>query len=201
MPVSSRIRLGMFPEGRTSSFRTRSRGDAILLSRGRMTAISMIESRFGLNPVVSMSRTQNGVASPLGSSRSTGRSTRGRRLPRTVKSVDPSASTSCMPTVPMPATKPNREQLSDLFGESHRQHCANKTIASRPCVTQVECNRPHRTLTLAELRLMTAIGIRVNMTPSHPGDSSARRSLRRWVSTLPGPPQFSVSGGARSPRC
>ena len=93
MPVSSRICLGMFPDGRTGSFSTRSRVAPSSVSL-RMTAISMIEWRSGLNPVVSMSRTQNEDPSPSASSGSTGRSTRGRRRPRAVKSVDPSASTS-----------------------------------------------------------------------------------------------------------
>ena len=42
------------------------------------------------------------------------RSTTGRRRPRTVKSVDPSASTSCTPMVPMPATKPTAKSLRAL---------------------------------------------------------------------------------------
>ena len=113
IPVSSRILLGTFPAGRTSSFSTRSRQTPSRVSL-RMTAISMIASRSGLSPVVSMSRAQNPVASRSGSSRSTGRSRRGRRLPRTVKSVAPSASTSCTPTAQIPAMKPTANALRTL---------------------------------------------------------------------------------------
>ena len=106
MPVNSRIFLGMLPVGRTRSFSTSSCRPSL-----RITAISMIESRSGLNPVVSTSTTQNTDASPSGSAGSTGRSTTGRRLRRDVKSAEPSASISWMPTVPMPATNPTTNAL------------------------------------------------------------------------------------------
>ena len=57
----------------------------------------MIESRPGLNPVVSTSSTQNTEPSPSGSGGSTGRSTSGCRRRRDVKSAPPSAlSASCV---------------------------------------------------------------------------------------------------------
>lgn len=80
----------------------------------RTTAISMIASRAGLKPVVSISSTQYGDASSSRSSGSTGRSTKGRFRPRRVKSVDPSVSTSWTPTDPIPATKPTANALRTL---------------------------------------------------------------------------------------
>ena len=47
---------------------------------------------------------------------------------------------------------------------------------------------------------MTAIGIQLNMTPSHPGDFIRAEIIKELGLNVTRPPKFSVFGGARSPR-